>query len=61
MEGYSLTITNWHNDGFCWYLYNTVMATSWMAMAGLTTLSFVPDISLLKDLAPSLFQVAIGS
>ena len=56
-----IVYTNWHNDGFCWYLHNTSMAISWLAMSSMTFLSLFPTLTFLNQITSSLFQLAISS
>ena len=60
MAAISLYFTNWHNDGFCWYLHNTQLMTSTISLWTLTLASYRTSDTHLAALAKSLYQVAVG-
>ena len=55
MAGVSLYYTNWHNDGYSWYLHNTQILTSTISLWSLLLAAQYPSISYLQTFAKSLF------
>ena len=55
MTAVSLYKTNWHNDGFSWYLHNTQMMTSTIALWILSIASEFPTVSSLDLFGKSTF------
>lgn len=57
-----LIMTNWRNEGYAWYIHNSIMGVTVLATLGLMLCSLFPSMTIIiPDLASSFFTFALAA
>jgi hypothetical protein len=60
--GIGLVITDWRNEGYAWYIHNSIMGVTVLATFGLLLSSLLPTVTIIiPDLATSFFTFALAA
>ena len=55
-------MTEWRNEGYAWYIHNSIMGVTVLAILGLLLSSLLPTVTIiLPDIASSFFTFAIAA
>ncbi len=60
--GMGLVMTDWRNEGYAWYIHNSIMGVTVLATVGLLLSSLFPTVTLIiPDFATSFFTFALSA
>ena len=60
--GIGLVITDWRNEGYAWYIHNSIMGVTVLATLGLLLSSLFPSVTIIiPDFATSFFTFALAA
>jgi hypothetical protein len=55
-------MTDWRNEGYAWYIHNSIMGVTVLATLGLSLSSLFPDVTIIiPDLASSFFTFTLAA